>query len=75
MNLRTAQNLVSGYDIVITSQAQFDAMIASPTWLDAQSVLIVGGGGSGALTDAPAGSYCRTASITIPATVKKYCGY
>ncbi len=31
---------VSGFDRIITTQAEFDAMLASPTWLDATNVLI-----------------------------------
>ena len=34
------------YDIVIRTQAEFEAMYNSPTWLDAHSVCFVGDGGS-----------------------------
>jgi len=60
---------VQHVDRVIRTQADFDAMISSGTWLDAKSVLIVGGGGSGT-----GGAYVTTAGITIPATVKNIYG-
>lgn len=34
------------YDVIIRTQQEFDALIASPTWLDAKSVLFVGDGGT-----------------------------
>lgn len=34
------------FDVVIRSQAEFEALIASPTWLDAKSVCFVGDGGT-----------------------------
>lgn len=34
------------FDLVITSQAEFEAMLASDTWLDAKSVAFIGDGGS-----------------------------
>ena len=50
------------YDQVIRTQAEFDTMIESPTWLDAQSVALVG-------------EFTATASIVIPATVKQIHGF
>ena len=34
------------YDVVIRTQAEFDALIASPTWLGAKSVCFIGDGGT-----------------------------
>ncbi len=53
---------VSGiYDVVIRTQTEFNALVASSTWLGAKSVCFVGDGGSLVFTS--------SSDITIPATV------
>lgn len=50
------------YDLIIHTQEELDNMLESPTWLDAKSVLIIGGGGDKTINDvfvdAPDGTYC-----------------
>ena len=50
------------FDQVIRTKAEFDTMIESPTWLDAQSVALVG-------------EFTADAGIVIPATVKQIHGF
>ena len=54
------------YDKVIRTQAEFDTLIASPTWLDAKSVCFIGDGGTLEFTS--------SGSITIPVNVKNIKG-
>ena len=55
------------YDQVIRTQAEFDVLIASPTWLDAKSVCFIGDGGTLKFTRA-------TTGYKIPQTVKNIKG-
>lgn len=57
---------LSPYDIAVRTQAEFDALIASPTWLDAVSVAFIGDGGSL--------KYSAQGAIIIPPNVKEICG-
>ena len=56
------------YDVVIRTQAEFEALIASPTWLDAVSVCFVGDGGNLKFTRSD-GLGCK-----MPQTVKQIFG-
>ena len=61
-----ADSLRTVYDKVIRTQAEFDALIASATWLDAVSVAFVG-----AFTLSTA----NNSGVKIPATVKQIHGF
>lgn len=62
----------SGYDLVIRTQEQFDRMLASPTWLDAKSVALVGDGG-GLKFNCTIGEANR--DIVVPSNVQQLHGY
>lgn len=57
------------YDAIIRTQEEFDALIASPTWLGAQSVALIGDGGT--LEFKRIDGY----GITIPSTVFTITGF
>lgn len=58
----------AAYDVVIRTQAEFEALIASPTWLGAVSVCFVGDGGTLKFTRGDVNG------IRIPQTVKQVHG-
>ena len=55
-------SLFTIYDKAIRTQDEFDTMIANPTWLDAQSVALVG-------------EFTANAGIVIPPAVKQIHGF
>lgn len=56
------------FDVVIKTQEQFEELIASPTWLDANSVAFVGDGGTLKFTHSDLG-------LVIPSNVKQIVGF
>jgi molybdopterin/thiamine biosynthesis adenylyltransferase len=66
VNAENLNKLIHPYDIVIRTQAEFETLIASPTWLGAQSVALVG-----QFTYSEA----NNSGIKIPSTVKQIHGF
>lgn len=60
-------NVQQVYDLIIRTQDEFEAMVASPTWFDAVSVALVGNGGGLLFT--------KQTGMKIPSTVKQIHGF
>src|SRR5690606_38106021 len=65
-NKKVKLGLLKGFDLIIRTQAQFNTMIASPNWLGAVSVALIGQ----FTLSTP-----NNSGVKIPATVKQIQGF